>query len=210
MRLADSDQCVLGELISDGSYSIFDQAKDACWSVGWESADTLQFSADLFLFDTRHAKDIRPWSRVPLRCDMGTKVAVNPITVNLVENVVDAVGTTASTPSELGLKVIANETNLAVASSEIDLGIGQVVMFFVETTYAELFDLALHSCTYQNIPLAIGGGPFNGDYVTNQIPSGFSTGYSFERDFSGFIMRIYNNLDADSDQVICSARIQLT
>ena len=81
-------------------------------------------------------------------------------------------------------------------------------MFFVETSYSNMFDLALHSCICQDIPLALGGGHFNGDYVTNQLPAEFATGYSFQRDYAGFIMRIYNNLDAQTDQVACSARIQ--
>lgn len=109
LRLAESSQCLLGQLTSGASYDVFDLPKDACWSVATID-DFIQFSTSLFLFDMRSANDIRPWSPVPLRCDIGTAVIVNPVTLRLSESAFNAVGTTASTPSELDLKVSPNSS----------------------------------------------------------------------------------------------------
>ena len=88
--------------------------------------------------------------------------------------------------------------------SSFDLEVGQVVMFFVETSFNSHFDIQLKSCLYMGDPVS--EGPFFGNFVTNSLPINFSTGYTFDSDYAGFIARVYDS-DSESNQLACDAQL---
>ena len=89
--------------------------------------------------------------------------------------------------------------------SPFNLEIGQVVMFFIETSFNSHFDIQIESCSYMGDSI-LSGGSFFGSFVSNSLPINFSTGYTFDNDYAGFIARVYNN-DNKSNQLACDAQL---
>ena len=89
--------------------------------------------------------------------------------------------------------------------SPFNLEIGQVVMFLIETSFNTHFDIQFESCSYMS-DFVLSEGSFFGSFVSNSLPINFSTGYTFDNNYAGFIARVYNN-DNQSNQLACDARL---